>query len=214
MNDYECEISYHLGKVNVVADALSRKEYSGRRVKSLTMTIHSHLSTKIKEAQMEALKSKNVTSEALRGMDKNLEVKGDGVCYFVDRIWTPKFGGFRDVVMNETHKTRYSVHPGLDKMYLDLKKLYWWPNMKAEIATYAGKCLTYTKVKVEYQKPSRLLQQPEIPEWKWERITMDFITKLPKTAGGLNTIWVIVDRLTKSAHFLPIKETDKMEKLA
>mgnify|MGYP001551485057 FL=1 len=85
--------------------------------------------------------------------------------------------------------------------------------MKAEISTYVSKCLTCAKVKVEYQKPSGLLQQPEIPEWKWERITMDFITKLPKTSGGLDTIWVIVDRLTKSAHFLPIKETDNMEKL-
>jgi hypothetical protein len=213
LNDYECEIRYHPGKANVVADALSRKEYSGRRVKSLTMTIHSHLSTQIKEALTEALKTENVASEALRGMDKNLEVKGDRVRYFNDRIWTPKFGGFRDVVMNEAHKTRYSVHPGSVQMYLDLKKLYWWPNMKAEIATYVGKCLTCAKVKVVYQKPSGL-QQPEIPEWKWERITMDFITKLPKTSGGLDTIWVIVDRLTKSAHFLPVKETDKMEKLA
>ena len=85
--------------------------------------------------------------------------------------------------------------------------------MKAEIATYVGKCLTCAKVKVEYQKPSGLLQQPDIPEWKWEQITMDFIIKLPKTASGFDTIWVIVDRLTKSAHFLPIKETNKMEKL-
>ena len=85
--------------------------------------------------------------------------------------------------------------------------------MKVEIATFVSKCLTCAKVKIEYQKPSGLLQQPEIPEWKWELITMDFTTKLPKTTGGLDSIWVIVDRLTKSAHFLPIKETDKMEKL-
>ena len=213
LSDYECEIRYHPGKANVVADALSRKEYSGRRVKSLTMTIHSHLFTQIKEAQIEALKSENVTGEALRGMDKNLETKSNGIRYFMDRIWIPKFGGFREIVMDEAHKTRYSIHPGSDKMYLDLKKLYWWQNMKAEIATYVSKCLTCAKVKVEYQKPSGLLQQPEIPEWKWERITMDFITKLPKTTSGLDTIWVIVDRLTKSAHFLPIKETDKLEKL-
>ncbi|GJV82029.1 putative reverse transcriptase domain-containing protein [Tanacetum coccineum] len=85
--------------------------------------------------------------------------------------------------------------------------------MKAEIATYVSKCMTYAKVKAEYQKPSSLLVQPIIPVWKWENITMDFVTKLPKTTSGQDTIWVIVDRLTKSAHFLPMKETDTMEKL-
>ncbi|KAL6569839.1 hypothetical protein OROMI_014353 [Orobanche minor] len=92
-------------------------------------------------------------------------------------------------VMDEAHKTKYFVHPGSDKMYLELKKLYWWPNMKPEIATYVGKGLTCAKVKIENQKPSGLLMQPEIPEWKWERIAMDFITKLPKTATGQDTIW-------------------------
>ena len=108
----------------------------------------------------------------------------------MDRIWTLKLGGFRDVVMNEAHNTRYSFHPGLDNMYMDLKKSYSWPNIKADIATFVGKCLTCAKVKVKYQKPSGLLQQLEIPELKWDRITMDFITKLPKTMGGLDTIWV------------------------
>ena len=122
------------------------------------MTIHSHLFTQIKEAQIEALKSENVTGEALRGMDKNLETKNNGIRYFMDRIWIPKFGGFREIVMDEAHKTRYSIHPGSDKMYLDLKKLYWWQNMKAEIATYVSKCLTCAKVKVEYQKPLGFLQ--------------------------------------------------------
>ncbi|GJZ05550.1 putative reverse transcriptase domain-containing protein, partial [Tanacetum coccineum] len=99
-------------------------------------------------------------------------------------------------------------------MYQDLKKLYWWPNMKAEIATYVSKCLTCAKVKAEHQKPSGLLQQPEIPEWKWEKITMDFVSGLPRTPSGYDSIWVIVDRLTKSAHFLPMKKTDSIEKLA
>ncbi|GJZ12165.1 putative reverse transcriptase domain-containing protein [Tanacetum coccineum] len=98
-------------------------------------------------------------------------------------------------------------------MYHDLKKLYWWPNMKAIIAEYVGKCLTCSRVKAECQKPSGLLVQPEIPMWKWERITMDFVTKLPKTSIGHDTIWVIVDRLTKSAHFIPTRETDSMETL-
>ncbi|GJS01319.1 putative reverse transcriptase domain-containing protein [Tanacetum coccineum] len=115
--------------------------------------------------------------------------------------------------MLESHKSKYSIHPGLDKMYHDLRKLYWWPNMKADIATYVSKCLTCAKVKAEHQKPSGLLQQPEIPVWKWERITMDFITKLPRTPSGYDSIWVIVDRLTKSAHFIPMNEKYKMEKL-
>ncbi|GJW21163.1 reverse transcriptase domain-containing protein [Tanacetum coccineum] len=93
-------------------------------------------------------------------------------------------------------------------MYQDLKKLYWWPNMKAIIAEYVGKCLTCSRVKAECQKPYGLLIQPEIPTWKWERITMDFVTKLPTTSSGHDTIWVIVDRITKSAYFIPTKATD------
>ncbi|GJR78204.1 putative reverse transcriptase domain-containing protein [Tanacetum coccineum] len=95
-----------------------------------------------------------------------------------------------------------------------MKKLYWWPNMKADIATSVSKCLTCLKVKAEHQKPSGLLVQPKIPQWKWDNITMDFITKLPRTSSGYNTIWVVVDRLTKSAHFLPMRENDFMDKLA
>ncbi|GKE82117.1 reverse transcriptase domain-containing protein [Tanacetum coccineum] len=98
-------------------------------------------------------------------------------------------------------------------MYHDMKMLYWWLNIKADIATYVSKFLTCAKVKAEHQRPSGLLVQPNIPEWKWEKITMDFITKLPKTAAGFDSIWVIVDRITKSAHFLPMRETDSTEKL-
>ncbi|GKF02536.1 putative reverse transcriptase domain-containing protein [Tanacetum coccineum] len=116
--------------------------------------------------------------------------------------------------MHESHKSKYSIHPGSDKMYQDMKKLYWWPNMKADIATYVSKCLTCAKVKTEHQRPSGLLIQPKIPEWKWDNITMDFVTKLPKSSQGYDTIWVIVDRLTKSAIFTPMKETDLLDKLA
>ena len=105
LNDYECEIKYHSGKANVVADALSRKEYSNHRVKTLSITIESHLSSQIKAAQFDAMKIENRTSEALRGMEKNLEVKEGGVYYFMNCIWVPKLGGFRGVVMNEAHKT-------------------------------------------------------------------------------------------------------------
>ncbi|GKB89970.1 putative reverse transcriptase domain-containing protein [Tanacetum coccineum] len=95
-----------------------------------------------------------------------------------------------------------------------VKKLYWWPNMKADIATYVSKCLTCAKVKAEHQNPSALLVQPEIPQWKWDNITMNFITKLPKSSQGYDTIWVIIDRLTKSAIFVSMRETDPMERLA
>ncbi|GJY48255.1 putative reverse transcriptase domain-containing protein [Tanacetum coccineum] len=128
--------------------------------------------------------------------------------------WLSCFGDLRALIMHESHKSKYSVHPGSDKMYQDMKQLYWWPNMKADIATYVSKCLTCLKVKAEHQKPSGLLVQPEIPQWKWDNITMDFVTKLPRTQSGNDTIWVIVDRLTKSAHFLPMRETDPMDKLA
>ncbi|GJZ83742.1 putative reverse transcriptase domain-containing protein [Tanacetum coccineum] len=105
------------------------------------------------------------------------------------------------------------MHPRADKMYHDLRDMYWWPGMKRDIATYVSKCLTSSKVKAGHQRPSGLLQQPKIPEWKWDKITMDFITKLPKSKSGHDTIWVIVDRLTKSAHFLAIREDYSTEKL-
>ncbi|GJS60374.1 putative reverse transcriptase domain-containing protein [Tanacetum coccineum] len=146
-------------------------------------------------------------------MLKKLEARADGTLGLDNRSWLPCYGDTRSLIMHESHKSKYSIHPGSDKMYHDLKMLYWWPNMKADIATYVSKCLTCAKVKAEHQRPSGLLVQPDIPEWKWENITMDFITKLPKTAAGYDSIWVIVDRLTKSAHFLPMRETDSTEKL-
>ncbi|GJT19730.1 reverse transcriptase domain-containing protein [Tanacetum coccineum] len=214
LTDYDCEIRYHPGKANVVADALSRKEQiKPLRVRSLVMTIHPKLPSQILKAQTEALKEENLKAKNLRGMDKAFEIRPDGTRCIKNRSWLPLFGNLRDLIMHESHKSKYSIHPGSDKMYQDLKKLYWWPNMKAIIAEYVGKCLTCSRVKAECQKPSGLLVQPEIPMWKWERITMDFITKLPKTSNRHDTIWVIVDRLTKSAHFIPTRETDSMETL-
>ncbi|GJZ03166.1 putative reverse transcriptase domain-containing protein [Tanacetum coccineum] len=175
------------------------------------MTIHPKLPSQILEAQTEALKEENIKAENLRGMDKAYEVRRNGTRCIKNQSWLPLFGNLRDLIMHEFHKSKYSIHPGSDKMYQDIKKLYWWPNMKAIIAEYVGKCLTCSRVKVECQKPSGLLVQPEIPMWKWERITMDFVTKLPKTSNGHDTIWVIVDHLTKSAHFIPTRATDNRD---
>ncbi|GKC99775.1 putative reverse transcriptase domain-containing protein, partial [Tanacetum coccineum] len=184
LSDYDCKIRYHPGKAKVILSA-----------------------------QLEARKEENFINKDLHGMINKLEPSADGTLCLNNQSWIPCFGDLRALIMHESHKSKYSIHPGSDKMYQDLKKLYWWPNMKAEIATYVSKCLTCAKVKIEYQKPSGLLVQPEIPQWKWENITMDFVTKLPKTATGQDTIWVIVDRLTKSAHFLPMREDDTLEKL-
>ncbi|GKC50662.1 putative reverse transcriptase domain-containing protein [Tanacetum coccineum] len=220
LSDYDCDIHYHPGKANVVADELSRKErVKPLRVLVLVMTIGLNLPKQILEAQTEALKPENLTAKDVGGMlrqdltKERLKPRADGTLWLNNRSWLPCYGDLRNLVMYESHKSKYFIHPGSDKMYQDLNQLYWWPNMKANIATYVSKCLTCAKVKAEHQKPSGLLVQPEIPEWKWEKITMDFVTKLPKTANGYDTIWVIVDRLTKSAHFLPMRENDPMERL-
>ncbi|GJR52894.1 putative nucleotidyltransferase, ribonuclease H [Tanacetum coccineum] len=221
VSDYDCDIRYHPGKANVVADALNCKERDvPLTVRALVMTISLDLPKQILAAQIEALKPENLKKEDVGGMirtdipKERLEPRADGTLCLNGRSWLPCFGDLRSVIMHESHKSKYSIHPGSEKMYQDVKKLYWWPNMKADIATYVSKCLTCARVKAEHQRPSGLLVQPAIPEWKWDNITMDFITKLPKSSQGFDTIWVIVDRLTKSAHFLPIRENDPLDKLA
>ncbi|GJS64656.1 putative reverse transcriptase domain-containing protein [Tanacetum coccineum] len=227
LSDYDCDIRYHPGKANVVADALSRKEREPPlRVRALVMTISLDLPKQILNAQTKARKPENIKNEDVGGMlvenaknpeairTEKLEPRADGTLCLNGRSWLPCYGDLRTVIMHESHKSKYSIHPGSDKMYQDMKKLYWWPNMKADIATYVSKCLTCAKVKAEHQRPSGLLVQPKIPEWKWDNITMDFVTKLPKSSQGYDTIWVIVDRLTKSAIFTPMRETDPLDKLA
>ncbi|GJS37570.1 putative reverse transcriptase domain-containing protein [Tanacetum coccineum] len=154
LSDYDCELRYHPGKENVVADALSQKSRSKPlRVRALVMTIGLNLPARILNAQVEARKEENYGTEDLRGMIKNLEPRTDRTLCLKNRSWIPCFGDLRALIMHESHKSKYLIHLGSDKMYQDLKKLYWWPNMKAEIATYVSKCMTCTKVKAEYQKP-------------------------------------------------------------
>ncbi|GJU17027.1 putative reverse transcriptase domain-containing protein [Tanacetum coccineum] len=208
LSDYDCEIRYHPGKANVVANALSRKErIKPLRVQALMMTIDLNLPSQILNAQAESIKEEIVKEENLCGMNKEFETRADGTLCIEKQSWVPRFGGLRDLIMNESHKSKYSIHPVSDKMYHDLKKLYWCPNMKAEIATYVSKCPTCAKVKAEYQKPSGLLVQPEIPQWKWENITMDFVTKFPKkssevVSGHEVPVSIISDRDNRfTSHF-------------
>nr|GEY14244.1 putative reverse transcriptase domain-containing protein [Tanacetum cinerariifolium] len=206
LSDYDCEIRCHLGKANVVADALSRKErIKSLQVHALVMTIGLDLPRQILKAQTKAMKPENLKSKDVGGMlienskdpekpmKEKLEPHADKMMCLNNRSWLPCYGDLRTLIMYESYKSKYSVHPGSDKMYQDMKLLYWWPNMKADIATYVSKCLTCLKVKAEHQKPSGLLVQPEILQWKWDNITMDFVTKLPKTQSGNDTIWVVVD---------------------
>ncbi|GKA48920.1 putative reverse transcriptase domain-containing protein [Tanacetum coccineum] len=142
LSDYDCEIRYHPGKANVVADALSRKErIKPLWVRALVMTIGS-------------------------GVSHDLEPRADGTLCLNNKSWLPRYGDLRTLIMHESHKSKYSIHPGSDKMYQDMKQLYWWSNMNADIATYVSKCLTCLRVKAEHQKPSGLLVQPAIPQWK------------------------------------------------
>nr|GEX89672.1 retrotransposon protein, putative, Ty3-gypsy subclass [Tanacetum cinerariifolium] len=211
-SNYDCEIRYHPGKAKVVVDALSRKErVKPRRVRAMNMTLQLSIKDRILAAQKEA---SDESAGLQKGLDEMDKLRNDGALYYLDRIWVPLKGDVRTLIMEEAYKSKYSIHPGVDKMYYDLKDRYWWPGMKKDIAMYLNKCLTCLKVKAEHQRPSGLLQQPKILEWKWEGIAMDIVTKLPKTSSGHETVWVIVDRLTKSTHFLPMYEDYKMDRLA
>ncbi|GKD46866.1 putative reverse transcriptase domain-containing protein [Tanacetum coccineum] len=147
------------------------------------MTIGLDLPKQILDAQTEAHKPENLKNEDVGGMirkdisKEKLEPHADGTLCLNGRSWLSCYGDLRTVIMHESHKSKYFIHLGSDKMYQDMKKLYWWPNMKADIATYVSKCLTCARVKTEPQRPSVLLIQPEIPQWTWDNITMDFVIK-------------------------------------
>ncbi|GJX63080.1 putative reverse transcriptase domain-containing protein, partial [Tanacetum coccineum] len=163
-SDYDCEIRYHPGKANVVADALSKKErVKHKRVRAMNMTLQSSFKDRILAAQKEAV---DESARLQKGLDEMIKQRSDGTLYYLDRIWVPLKGDVRTLIMDEAYKSKYSVHLGADKMYYDLRDRYWWPGMKKDIAMYVSKCLTCLKVKAEHQRPSGLLQQLEIPEWK------------------------------------------------
>ncbi|XP_071928044.1 uncharacterized protein [Coffea arabica] len=224
------------GKVNVVADALSRKaQVAGLMVKEWDMleevsvwnprlerlkilfgnlSLRSPLLKRIKEAQKTDPTVQKKLEQVQKGENLDFKLGSEGILRFRDRIVVPADEELRKEILQESHRSRYTIHPGVNKMYHDVKELYWWDGLKRDVAKFVQKCLICQQVKAEHQKPSGLLQPLEIPEWKWDHITMDFVTGLPRSQQGFYAIWVIVDRLTKSAHFLPVSMSFTLEKLA
>ncbi|KAL0561189.1 hypothetical protein IC582_001610 [Cucumis melo] len=238
VKDYDCEILYHLGKANVVADALSRKVSHSAAlitrqaphrdleraeiavsVGAVTMqlaqlTIQPTLRQRIIDAHSSDpyLVEKRGLAEA--GQAVEFSIFSDGGLLFERRLCVPSDSAVKTKLLSEAHSSLFSMHPGSTKMYHDLKQVYWWRNMKREVAEFVSKCLVCQQVRAPRQKPAGLLQPLSVLEWKWENVSMDFITGLPRTLRGFTVIWVVVDRLTKSAHFVPGKSTYTASKWA
>jgi len=183
-------------------------------VKLGMLKLTSNILEEIKVGQKEDLElvDRVVLVKQRKGVDFRLDEHG--VLMFRDRVYVPDVPELKKRILDEGHKSSLSIHPGATKMYQDLKKLFWWPGMKKDIAEFVYACLVCQRSKIKHQKPSGLMQPLFVPEWKWDSIFMDFVGALSKTLKGIDSIWVIVDRLTKSAHFIPIKTGMSMARLA
>jgi hypothetical protein len=216
-------VHYHPGKANVVADALSRKthcnclsavhwtgEESSTRVlpniSLFNITLTPTLKAEIVAAQKDDEGMGHIRRRKREG-DPNVACfreDAKGTLWFKEWLVVPRREALEKKILDEAHMLRYSIHPGSTKMYHDLRQQFWWTRMKREAARYVSECDTCRKVKADYMKPGGLLQPLSILDWKCDDISMDFIVGLPMMAHKFDSIWVIVDRLSKSAHFIPI----------
>jgi hypothetical protein len=228
IKDYELKIHYHPGKANVVVDALSRKSQVNmlaahpmsyelakefdklnlgflNNTQGVTIELEPTLEQDIRKGLKDDEKINEIRQLIIDGKGKDFREDAEVVVWFKDRLCVPDIKLIRGLILKEAHETTYSIHPGSEKMYQDLKKRFWWYGMKREIAEYVAVCDSCQRIKAEHERRAGLLQPLQIPQWKWDETGMDFIVGLPRT--GYDSIWVVVDRLTKAAHFIPVKTT-------
>ena len=221
IKDYDCVIDYHLEKANVVADALSRKTMQTLRALNAHLSLSDDgtvvveliarpkMLNRVLEAQKKDEKIASIVRHIGNGKEIEFTINEDGALYFKDRVCVPDDNDLRKAILEEAHGGSFAIHPGSIKMYQDLKMSFWWSGMKRDVSEFVTKCLVCQRVKAEHQVLSELLQ-----EWKWDRITMDFVVGLPLTGRKHDSVWVVVDQLTKSAHFLPLRTDYSLDKLA
>jgi hypothetical protein len=181
---------------------------------TVELEVEPTLEREIRKGQLEDEDIIDIAERIVIGKAPGFRMDDQGTMWYEKRICVPNSKPIKDKILSEAHNSAYSIHPGSTKMYLDLKEKYWWYGLKRDVAEYVAVCDTCQRVKAEHQRPAGLLQPMKIAEWKWEEVGIDFIVGLPRTQKGNDSIWVIVDRLTKVAHFLPVKTKYTGAKLA